>query len=151
MEISYETWFRRSKTISVVGILVLGCGAMGFIVWRTLKEKAVLSCVSSVHQGIQNLDLTEKDLHDLTSEWRFLGEAQSARIIAAASKIHRFDCSNGRSNGPFDFWGKPLQVAVRKKPDEQLEFRVWSKGRDGISGTSDDLVSPYGASAVIAK
>lgn len=95
---------------------------------------------------------SEKDFPGARAEWSVLNESDSARVILAASKIHPFDCSRVAPGGPqFDFWVRPLQVGVRKSSEGRLEFRVWSKGRDGVSGTTDDLVSPWGEKAIISK
>jgi hypothetical protein len=121
-------------------------------VWREARDVAILACIMSVHQGVQNLELSETDLPVAESGWAVLGEPDSARIILAAAKIHSFDCAIVKSGEPsLDYWGRPFQVGVRKWPGGELEFRVWSKGHDGASGTPDDLVSPYNEKAIVAE
>jgi hypothetical protein len=116
------------------------------------RETAVWACIVSIHQGIQNLNLSEKDFPAARSDWSTLSESDVGGIILTASKVHPFDCSRVNSSEPhFDYWGRPLQIGVRKTPEGKLEFRVWSKGRDGESGTSDDLVSPWGEKAIISQ
>jgi hypothetical protein len=136
-------------------VILIGGGfilAGGVFALRVARETAVWACIVSIHQGVQNLNLSEKDFPDARSEWSVLSESDSGRIILAASKIHSFDCSRVKSSEPhFDYWGRPLQIGVRKTPEGELEFRVWSKGRDGESGTSDDLVSPWGEKAISSK
>jgi hypothetical protein len=134
------------------GIIVLAGVAIAFSGWQQARKHAVLSCIMSVHQGIHNLNLSQKEFPNVKSEWTVLDESKSARIILAASKIHPFDCLSVQSDAPnLDYWGRSVQIGVRTSPDGKLEFRVWSKGRDGESGTSDDLVSPYGEKAIISK
>jgi hypothetical protein len=131
------------------GVVILAAWAFAL---RMAHETAVWACIVSVHQGVHNLNLSEKDFPDASSEWTVLSESDSSRIILAASKIHPFDCSRVAPRGPhFDDWGRPLQIGVRKSPGGGPEFRVWSKGRDGESGTSDDLVSPWGERAISSE
>ena len=81
-----------------------------------------------------------------------MSEYDSRRIILAASKIHSFDCSRIKSEEPYlDYWGRQIQIGARRLPNGKLEYKVWSKGSDGESGTSDDLVSPYGEKALVSK
>lgn len=81
-----------------------------------------------------------------------LSEAEARRIILSASKIHPFDCPGVKSGEPhLDEWGRPLQLSVKRAPGGGLEFRVRSAGRDGESGTADDIVSPWGEGATVSK
>lgn len=142
---------KRSKCLAGV-VIILILGAIALAGWLEMRRNAILSCITSIHQGLINLTLSEADLPSVKSEWAVLSEFDSARIILAASQAHSFDCSKVKSGERYlDYWGRPLQVGVRRLPDGRLEYRVWSKGGDGESGTSDDLVSPYREKAVVLK
>ena len=144
----------RAKHVTSLagGIVILAGGAFAFTQWRAAREAAILSCIMSVHQGIANLNLSGKDFPDVGPEWAVLNESEGNKIILAASKIRPPDCAGVKSGGPYlDYWGRPLQIGARRSPDGKLEFRVWSKGRDGESGTSDDLISPFGEKAITSK
>jgi hypothetical protein len=41
----------------------------------------------------------------------------------------------------YDTWGNHIGIAVKKNPDGEYDFIVWSKGYDGKSGTKDDIYS----------
>ena len=134
----------------VVTILIVG--AITFAILLEMRRNAILACIVSIHQGLINLNLSESDLPNAKSEWTLLSESDGSRIILAASKVHSFDCSRVKSGEPYlDYWGGHLQIGARRLPSGKLEYRVWSKGSDGDSMTSDDLVSPYGEKALVSK
>jgi hypothetical protein len=131
--------------------MILILGIIVFAGWRVHRKQAMLACVVSIHQGLINLNLTKSDLPYVKSEWTVLDVDGSDRekLIVQASKTQECDCSTVNFGRPdLDYWGRPLEVGARRLPSGKLEYRVWSKGEDGESGTADDLVSPYGEKAV---
>jgi hypothetical protein len=141
----------KSKWLLLPGfalVLLLMPPAVG--TWRKAQDEAMRSCIASVHQGIASLDSPLPKIADLGSQWKILNDAEREQLVSAAWKVHSFDCSRtGSREFLRDNWGHPIEVGVRQINSEgQLEFRVWSKGRDGLSGTADDLVSPYGERAL---
>jgi len=39
-----------------------------------------------------------------------------------------------------DAWGRPIEISIQKQDTERLELLLKSRGRDGRSGTADDVV-----------
>jgi hypothetical protein len=135
------------------GPVALSCLPLAVGQWREAEDAAVLSCVASIRQSLASSDPPAVSPADVGAEWRTLDDWHADRMILPASKARPLDCSGGVAvKPPRDPWGNPLRVGVgRGASDGRLEFRVWSAGRDGSSGTSDDLVSPYGEKALVPK
>ena len=102
-----------------------------------MKEGGYFSCISSIASEIQKLNAT-KDLAGNSKDWKILSGEEVNSLI---SKVHGYDCSV--DNQTLDIWNNKLNIALRK-PKDRIEIIVWSNGADKISGTSDDLVIPYG-------
>lgn len=132
-------------------ILLITIGVIAFAsipaweVWRGAQDTAVGSCAASLHRSINELEGLGSIITEVGSEWRVLTEDESVRLMLAASRSGSMDCGEREPSGlPLDEWGNRFKVAFRRSTrGDRLEFRIWSDGRDGISRTSDDIVSPY--------
>jgi hypothetical protein len=115
--------------------------------WRKTQAVATYACVASIHAAL--LDKRGRALPIKAGpEWKFLSEPQATRMISPASLIHPLDCRGWREGEPVtDYWGNHVQIAVRRPATEaEIEYVVWTNGPDGVSGTSDDCISPLGHS-----
>lgn len=121
-----------------VTVLIL-CGIVFFVYyqWRLQQEHGYLSCVASIGSEIQKLNAA-KDLATNNKDWKILNEEE---VTSLMSQVHGYDCNPG--NQTLDLWNNKINIALRK-PKDRVEIIVWSNGGDGISGTKDDLVAPYG-------
>ena len=80
-----------------------------------------------------------KDLTSKNNNWKILNEDE---VNSLMQQVHGRNCV--RSDNPsLDSWNHRLNIALRKPKDFQ-DIIIWTNGRDGISGTEDDLVMPYG-------
>ena len=137
----------RKRLLLALAVTAVVLAGIGFVVWRELQGNVVRACVASVHQSVISLKDHERFLPDpVGAGWRALGDDQSDRLVSEASRAGSLDCRERASNGlPVDPWGRHFRVAVRREQgDKSLRFMVWSPGRDGRDGTSDDLISPPG-------
>lgn len=111
------------------------------------------SCLSSITASVYRVALQSPPTH-LSSEWRVLSELEAKDLL---SKSNAYDCSPPigrfiRMDGPMvDAWGRQYKIAVRQPEGGTLEIRVWSMGRDGRSGTSDDMVVPWREKAIVPR
>ena len=103
---------------------------------RELYKTATFSCVASIAAAINYQPQSTPS--GLGAEWRTLADGELASLTRGKSG---FDCAH--SARPFsDSWAHSLHVAARRGEEGKLEFKVWSDGPDGASGTSDDIVVP---------
>lgn len=143
---------RYIKTLIVLVCLI---GAVTFIhyalrIHNTAKQLATVSYVSSVHAFLQ-VKATKTNVvieigENLTEEWRFLNEQEYIKLAKAMSKLHSIDrgrLSHEPSEILFDHWNRHILIAGRKRHGWKPEYIVWSKGRDRILGTQDDISSPW--------
>ena len=63
-------------------------------------------------------------------------------VNSLTSDVRGYDCGKN-NNQNLDIWNRKINIALRK-PTDKIEIILWSNGRDGILGTNDDLVIPYG-------
>ena len=142
-----------STTLAVVSLIVL----IGVLVWvlfllRVANNNAQLSCLSAIANSALPL-ATASPPTALGKEWRVLSDLEAKSLL---SRIVPYDCPNNlftktatRSDGTLvDAWGRQFKVALRAPEKGTVNIRVWSMGRDGRSGTDDDLVIPWGEKAL---
>ncbi|HEX8148013.1 MAG TPA: type II secretion system protein GspG, partial [Pyrinomonadaceae bacterium] len=118
--------------------------------WDSAMDTAVYACVASIHQSLVNFG--EKSPRGtgiaLGTDWRELGPPEYDQVMERVKSEGSLDSGRSYWNeaGSFvDPWGRPYHIAGRAMPGGRAEFIVWSNGRDGASGSADDVVSPYGA------
>ena len=112
--------------------------------WREMENAAYESCIASVMSDIHlrmaagSANLSRFELPQ-DGKWKQLSDAD-AQVLLRETKAG--DC--GRTQDVTrDLWGRNVHVALRNS-SEFLRVGVWSDGSDGISGTDDDLVAPWG-------
>lgn len=135
-----------SKTVSCIIIfisfsLLSGAAYFAYEVWKSTEETAYLSCIASVATKIQKSD-EGKNLAEQNQDWKILNANETDLLM---SKIQGGDCGK-YPNQTLDIWNRKINIALRK-PENNVNVMVWSNGRDGISGTEDDLVIPWGDKA----
>lgn len=118
-----------------------GAAYFAYEVWKSAEEGAYLSCISSAANKIQKSD-EGKNLAEQNQDWKILSQNETDSLM---SKIHGGDCGK-YPNQTLDVWNQKINIALRK-PENNVYVMVWSNGRDGISGTEDDLVIPWGDKA----
>jgi hypothetical protein len=112
--------------------------------WREMEDAAYESCIASVmsdiHRRIDAGSVNMSRFELPTGEkWKKLSDAD-ARVLL--SETTPGDC--GRTQDiTRDRWGRNVHVALRNS-SEFYKVGVWSDGGDGITGTDDDLVAPWG-------
>ena len=132
--------------LAVIGIVAAGIGIIAWTGWRQMEDAGYESCIHSVmdhlHRDLVN-DRIEPKGYALTlpldGRWKVLTVTESKAML---SQTRGSDCG-GTSDITKDLWGRDSNVALRRTT-ERIEVVVWSNGRDGVSGTSDDIVAPHG-------
>ena len=136
----------RITTWAVAIIVATVLAIIGGIGFREANKNAQLSCIAAIANTAQAL-ATKYPPVAISQKWRVLSEPEAKALL---SKVVPYDCGNSvrRDNTLVDAWGRQFKVALRSGEDGTVFIRVWSVGRDGRSGTDDDLVIPYGDKAI---
>jgi hypothetical protein len=97
-------------------------------------------------KALVDLQRTQVVGADLTTSWHVPAGAEYGSIMTSISKSSSGDNArrDARSKWIVDPWGKPFLIAMRKSEAGEFEYIVWSRGADGVSGTSDDVIFPRG-------
>ncbi len=134
----------RSRQLALaVFLLLVGCGVFGiYKIWQLNAEGAYQSCIASLTDVIWRQKQT-RELADQHADWHFLTNEEVDFVM---QNVQGTDCA--RSDNPIlDLQGNRINIALRKEAkDRWPPIIIWSNGRDGISGTPDDIVMPYGQS-----
>lgn len=144
----------RNPLLLVLIVAVFVVMVLGYLIRKSGRVVATRSCISSVAAAIDSLNkATFEQTLSVGPNWMFLNSLEADRLIRKAEVLKSFDCDDWRPGDSLvDNWGHPIQIAVRRVPEqEKIEFRVWSIGPDGSPNTSDDIVSPFGASVPMTK
>ena len=109
------------------------------------KRAAVISEVASLHSALVHKTNT---LTTADANWRVVTEAEYDRCVRQFLDAGFIDTGGKRpakSETLRDRWGNRLHIAIRKNHEGTFEYIVWSNGKDGVSGTADDIISPSDA------
>lgn len=157
---------RTKMIITLVVLTIAMCSTYTALAIRsTNRQMAADSYVSSIGQYLQDGVKTSGPVvemgNDLGPQWRLLTDAEYRKLADSMSRddrvegrVARNSADTGRSGVTSlrstrlvlsDSWGRQILIAGRKDIGKSAEFVVWSKGRDGVFGTSDDISSPLGA------
>ncbi len=125
----------------LIAILIFGFCCLvyfGYNTWQEAEESAYQSCIGSVTNEIQKSEFA-KNLFPVSGDWKILSENET---ISLMQNVRGSDC--GRFNNPIlDLWNHRINIALRKS-SSYPQIIIWSNGKDNISGTNDDLVTPFG-------
>lgn len=125
-------WPKQTPVIIFIAIIVLGIGYVAQEVWLSSDEAAVLSCLSSINAATGSSTVAREILSGNST--RELTSNEISQILSERA----LDCSTVELNP------NELHVAVGNiNAKSKNPVRVWQNGRDGISGTGDDLIIPY--------
>ena len=131
-----------SKLITIlISVVVLSCLIYGaFAAWWEMNETAYWSCIASLTDKIEG-QTAAAEIQAGNFDWKLLDDDEFDRVM---SGVKGDDC--GRFDDPkLDLQQKKIHIALRKKVEGRMpSIIIWSDGRDGISGTVDDVVMPYG-------
>jgi len=106
-----------------------------------MEDGGYLSCIASIASKIEKSD-KGKRLAEQNKDWKILNDEELNSLM---SQIQGGDCGK-YPNQTLDIWNRKINVALRK-PKDRIEIIIWSNGQDGVSGTDDDLVIPWGEKA----
>lgn len=134
----------KSRQVAL-GVLLLigGCGVYGvYKLWEPNAEAVYQSCIASLTDAIWRQTAT-RELASHHVDWHFLTSEEVDQVMKNVSGT---DC--GGSHEPIlDLQGNRINIALRKHANDRWPpIIIWSNGRDGVSGTPDDIVMPYGQS-----
>lgn len=133
---------KTSKIFTIVIIVaVLGCVAFALhFAWRAMAETAYESCVASLTDAIVRQDAAIR-IQEQHETWKMLDDTE---VDSVMSGIKPGDCA--RAEDPkLDLWHNKIHIALRRASKENWpSIIVWSDGRDGIPGTADDIIMPFG-------
>ena len=126
---------RGIKAFNILLILLFVIGVVYFVKdeFRQADEGAELSCLSSIAAAVGSAQKAGK-IQLETGTTRELTKQETESLLVGGVG----DC--GRHKGAFD----QVHIAIGNVNSVSLSrIRVWTNGRDGVSGTSDDLVIPW--------
>lgn len=138
---------RTRKNVTTAIAAIIAVLAIPLWLLREGNKAAQYSCLASIANELSR----ESPPQPLSREWRVLSDLEAAALL---SKIVPYDCpaktrTATRRNGTLlDSWGRQFKIALRLGDNGEMEIRVWSMGRDGASGTTDDFVMPWGEKAI---
>jgi hypothetical protein len=111
----------------------------GVTIWRSTRDTAYLSCVSSLTDKVLSQEKAQLWMAE-NKDWKILSEEEIDLLMA---NVKGSDCS-GIGDTRYDFWNKRINIALRTRTDKDFGIVIWSDGRDGLPATGDELVAPYG-------
>lgn len=115
---------------------------IGLEVHKDAQHAASVSFLASIETQLKMLS---EDFFstEFSSDWTLLGETDYQNVAKHLSSSNGVDKKHGRNciNSVLkDIWGKQIVIGVIKIDKNDLDFVLWSKGRDGKSGTCDDII-----------
>jgi len=125
----------------LIAILIFGFCCLiyfGYNTWEQSEKAAYESCIGSVTNEIQKSEFA-KNLFPVSDDWKILSESETTFLM---ENVRGSDCG-GFNNPVLDLWNHRINIALRKSPSYP-QIIIWSNGKDSISGTDDDLVTPFG-------
>lgn len=135
---------KSNKTFSlisaVVAILILSF--VFYYIWIITQRAILRSCISSIVGDVVEHSNQIGDFAQNGENWYVLTDDETESVLSD-ERISFGNCFQFKSQ-PQDMKEKKLKLAVRKNSEYGYSVMVWSNGFDNISGTSDDLVIPYG-------
>lgn len=135
----------------LIAALVLVYATCVWILFQREKARvaATHSTLASLYAAIQHTAIQDATglLATAKIKWEVLEDAEYDRTISVLSRRVSLDAGRNlwTTDGVLiDSWKNRLLIAIRRSEKGDLECIVWSKGMDGLSGTSDDVIVPHG-------
>jgi hypothetical protein len=138
----------KRNVLTAIAFLVGVLALVGAFLLREANRSFQYSCAASLTVSVQEV-ATQFPPTPLGKDWRVLSESEATSLM---HRVNGYDCDgSAKPNGVvLDPWGRPYVIAARIQSSElPVEIRLWSAGRDGRSGTDDDVVAPYGEQAIV--
>lgn len=109
-----------------------------FMVVNEANESAVMSMLLSVHDCLG----TKSPVVPCNGGFRELHsrEYEQCMHMALGCSVDGASRAGNRDGMLLDVWGRPLRLGVYRDADDTCKYVVWSSGRDGESGSADDIV-----------
>jgi len=128
---------KRSTKYFVLLILIF-CGFIGYSAYRSCKvaeESATLSRLYSMSNEI-NLAISQNRFK-VENQPRELTQSEVEQLL---KQIKAGDC------GGVQLSSEQIHIAVGdvNKENSLIKIKIWTNGYDGIAGTDDDVVMPWG-------
>ncbi len=128
---------RKSTKYVVLPITIVIFGGFIFAayrVWQNQRENAILSCLSSIANEVDK-SVKQKQF-EVNNQPRELTQAEVEKLL---NQINAYDCGQSQISS------EKIHIAIGDVNKTSLfKIKVWTNGIDGIAGTDDDLVIPYG-------
>lgn len=133
---------RRTKYVAwaTVFVVVVGIGSVLLQGWRSMQEAAYMSCLSSLTDAVRKQEAAQA-VANRSDRWTILSTDEVDTVTQNVRGGHCTDSMDPKR----DLQGNRINIALRRESKENWPpIIIWSNGRDGISGTADDIVMPYG-------
>ena len=155
MKSNMKVLFMRKKKIVVLIFIFVCLLAFAFVFRsyimfsRLAKQTAFHSCLASIHSALteelnKNNATLEKFFSCADEQWKLLSHESCDKVVEELQKLYGLDAPVDWQSPFMDPWGSHIEIVCRKLPDMRYSTVVISNGPDGIYGTDDDLVRPYG-------
>lgn len=122
-----------------------------FMLWAVstylkAEEAAQFSCLASTRKALNQSSSLFVPHQEVFPDYRRLKEkGYNSALLLLEQTQYPLECPPTMSKSGLlllDRWNRRVEIAVRRNEHDEYEFMVWSKGRDGISKTSDDILTP---------
>ena len=132
---------RRQFFIAVATILLIVFMMIVVVEYRKGQDVATRSTVLSLSKAVESSDVTQ-----------FVAESNVAKVLDDGEyrqvmhdlRERSLDTRPGQRLGDdylVDLWGNRFEMSIARNADAEPTVQVWSRGRDGVSRTRDDIVS----------
>ena len=135
-------WIQKYFFAAFVVVSITLFGWLVWYTWHTMRVTAYDSCLASLMKVIQR-QASAQVIAARSDDWHILSTEE---FDAVMTNVRGTDCG-GFNDPKLDFYGNRINIALRRgNKDQWPNVIVWSNGWDGVSGTNDDSVMPYGQS-----
>ncbi len=128
---------RKNMKFALATVVIFLCVIIfiGYLAWKRSQETAMLSCLSSI-SAEANKEISAKKF-TVNNQPRELTQSEVEQLL---KQIKPYDC------GSSQYSSEQIYVSVGdvNKNNPFIKIKVWMNGDDGIAGTDDDLVIPWG-------
>lgn len=119
-------------------LIIILCGLISYSfyqTWKEAEESAQLSCLYSISSEINRV-ISEKKI-EINNQPRELTRSEVEQLLL---QIRPGDC------GGLKLSAEEIHIAIGdvNKTEPLIKIKIWTNGYDGIAGTDDDVVMPWG-------